>query len=299
MFLRFTLLISFCLAQFMGQCQSPADWWYFGDSAGIHFTPSGPVADANGAISTSEGCASISDNSGNLLFYTDGTSVYNNQHTVMPNGTGLLGNPSSTQSAIIVPRPGVNGQYFIFTVSGANSIGLNYSLVDMSLDGGLGDVVIAEKNIQMYLGVGENVCAVSHAIGNKFWILFHVQNSADLVAFEVSPSGVNLSPVISNTVETIQALVGSIKGSPDGNYIAFASQFTPQGKIKLMEFDNSTGQITSTLAWSSPLVTGPYGAEFSSNSKVLYISDGWGALGYSVVQYDISNYNLSSIEDKL
>lgn len=298
MHLRITLIISFCLAQFVGQCQSPADWWYFGDLAGIHFTPSGPVADTNGAISTNEGCASISDNGGNLLFYTDGTTVYNNQHSVMPNGTGLLGNPSSSQSAIIVPRPGIPSQYFIFTVSGFFPAEMNYSLVDMTLDGGLGDVVTAEKNILLFAGVGENVCAVSHANGNKFWILSHLQNSADIVAFEVSTSGVNLTPVISNTIESIDALVGSIKGSPDGNYIAYASEtgFGPLGKIKLMDFDNSTGQITSTLTWSSPFVTGPYGAEFSADSKLLYVSDGWGSTTNSIVQYDITNYNLAAIQ---
>jgi len=86
--------------------QSPADWWYFGAEAGVHFTTTGPVADTNGVLTTQEGCASVSSAQGDLLFYTDGTWVFNSLHDTMPNGVDLLGNASSTQSAVIVPYPG-------------------------------------------------------------------------------------------------------------------------------------------------------------------------------------------------
>ncbi len=284
-------MLSLCLAHYFSVCQSPADWWYFGQNAGVHFMPTGPVADTNGLLVTFEGCASISDQQGNLLFYTDGINVYNSIHDTMPNGQGLLGNPSSTQSAIIVPRPGISSQYFIFTVSTDIQVGLSYSLVDMTLDGGLGDVVVAMKNIQMLAGVGENVCAVNHSEGSKFWILSHLRLTDLIAAFEVSNGGVNLTPVMSNTLDTIEARVGSIKGSPDANYIAYASQVGIAGRIKLMTFDNSNGQITATISWSSSVLTGPYGAEFSDDSKVLYISDGWGGINNAVVQYDVSVFD--------
>src|SRR5690606_24228892 len=113
-----------------------------------------PIALTDGQLTQIEGCATIADSSGNLLFYTDGIDVYNANHTLMPNGTGLNGNPSSSQSAIIVPKPASENLFYIFTVDaegGPN--GLSYTLIDMNLEGGLGDVVLGNKNIQLHTPV--------------------------------------------------------------------------------------------------------------------------------------------------
>ncbi len=98
--------------------QLEASNWYFGFNAGLRFDPvSNTVTPlVNGQLSTNEGCASISDAQGNLLFYTDGITVYDRNHGVMQNGNGLLGDPSSTQSAIIIPKPQDSDIYYIFTV---------------------------------------------------------------------------------------------------------------------------------------------------------------------------------------
>ena len=79
--------------------QGEANIWYFGNNAGLNFNTNPPTPLTNGALSTSEGCASIADKSGALVFYTDGTTVWNTNHVPMPNGTGLYGNSSATQSA--------------------------------------------------------------------------------------------------------------------------------------------------------------------------------------------------------
>jgi hypothetical protein len=126
--------------------QQEAANWYFGENAGIRFdSAAGTVTAVNGGqLNTREGCSSISDANGNLLFYSDGTTVWNRNNVAMPNGTNLFGNSSSTQSAIIVAKPQDPDTYYIFTVDtafpqGSVDYGLNYSEVDMTLDGGLGD----------------------------------------------------------------------------------------------------------------------------------------------------------------
>ena len=150
--------------------QGEANVWYFGENAGLDFNSGTPVALTNGALVTNEGCASISDSVGNLLFYTDGVTVYNNNHTIMPNGNGLNGDSSSTHSAIIVPKPGNNDEYYIFTVDrGGQSDGLQYSQVNMNLDNGLGDVVSGMKNVFLVAPTTEKVTAIKK---NRFrWIL--------------------------------------------------------------------------------------------------------------------------------
>ena len=100
------LCLFITLLPIKASCQKQANVWYFGDHAGLDFKTGSPVALSNGALKTDEGCASISDTAGNILFYTDGITVYNKKDTSMPNGTGLNGHSSSTQSSIIIPVPG-------------------------------------------------------------------------------------------------------------------------------------------------------------------------------------------------
>src|SRR5438093_166854 len=100
---------------FLSQAQPHrSDNWYFGAYAGLNFSSGTPATLTNGALYTTEGCATISDSTGSLLFYTDGVTVWNRYHLMMPNGTNLHGDPSSTQSAIIVAKPGSNTQYYLF-----------------------------------------------------------------------------------------------------------------------------------------------------------------------------------------
>jgi hypothetical protein len=93
-----------------------SNFWYFGENAGVQFTKTGPIGLDDGKLKTEEGCASLSDSTGKLLFYTSGTELYNRNHEVMPNGKDLHGNWSSTQSGIAIPFPGTKDKYFVFTV---------------------------------------------------------------------------------------------------------------------------------------------------------------------------------------
>jgi urease alpha subunit len=102
--------------------QKEANIWYFGANAGLDFNSGTPVALLDGALDTIEGCATISDTDGNLLFYTDGITVFNKNHTIMLNGMGLNGDTSTTQSALIVPKPNDENTYYIFTVADAIKI---------------------------------------------------------------------------------------------------------------------------------------------------------------------------------
>jgi hypothetical protein len=95
-----------CLLALQVLAQNESQKWYFGSNAGLDFSTNPPTPLTNGMLNTIEGCATICDALGNLLFYTDGSTVYDQTHAVMANGTGLSGNSSSTQSAIIVKKPG-------------------------------------------------------------------------------------------------------------------------------------------------------------------------------------------------
>ncbi len=99
----------------------------------------------------------------------------------MPNGTGLLGHSSSIQSGIIVPSPDNTDTYFIFTAPYQTKGGLYYNFVDMTLDGGLGEVVT--KNILLNDIVTEKLTAVKHANGSGKWVLYHKYPANEYLAY--------------------------------------------------------------------------------------------------------------------
>lgn len=152
MFKRLIICILLLSTSLSVIAQKEAFYWYFGQKAGIRFQDDGsdPVAVLDGNISTNEGCATISDMEGNLLFYTDGVTVYNRNHEIMTGGDNLYGHASATQSGVIVPLPGSATRYYIFTVSALSAKdtkGFRYSIVDLS--NGLGSVI--DKNILLFL----------------------------------------------------------------------------------------------------------------------------------------------------
>ena len=95
--------------------QNQANIWYFGYNAGVDFNTSTPTPLLDSQIYTEEGCASIADANGDLLFYTDGTTVYNRIHKPLLNGTDLNGDISSTNSALIVQKHGDSNRYYLYS----------------------------------------------------------------------------------------------------------------------------------------------------------------------------------------
>lgn len=273
------------------KAQTPADWWYFGDSAGIHFTSSGPVSDTNGKVQTSEGVATISDQNGDLLFYTDGIQVYNANHIQMPNGDSLMGNGSSTQSAIIVPWPFDPDKYFVFTVQQLGGPeGLRYSLVDLTLDGGLGDVVSTIKNIPLHTPVREKVAAIAKANGSGYWVVSRSETSDSIFVYEITSTGLNLTPQtfeIGNTVSTFGGTVGYLKFSASGDLLASANY--SDASFELFKFNTLTGEVSDPL--EIPTTYSPYGIEFSPNESFVYS----GGIFGSIYQYELANWSVDSI----
>ena len=105
-----TISICFC---YSSQAQRQNNIWYFGNGAGLDFNSGKPIALKKGKLFTEEGCASVSNQSGQLLFYTNGVKVWDADHTVMEGGQSLAGGVSSTQSTIIVATPGDKTKYYI------------------------------------------------------------------------------------------------------------------------------------------------------------------------------------------
>jgi gliding motility-associated-like protein len=296
---KIALVIFFSFSE-IASAQKQNNEWRFGNR-GISFNTNPPSQILVAALNTTEGSASVADkNTGALLFYTDGVTVWNAQNQVMLNGTGLLGGSpallSSTTAAVIIPKPGSGNLYYIITVdegaSGSGTGGISYSVVDMSLEGGLGAVVLGEKNVFLFQTNSEKLEVVPAANGTDLWIV--TQNGSDFVSFRVTTSGIQTTPVQSTVSGNLPNSAGHLKVNRQYNVMAMGSFF--EAKLLLFNFNNATGEVSnrfaiplnSTISAYSPLI---YGVEFSPSGKFVYISN-----INSVFQYDISLGTQAAIE---
>ena len=275
--------------------------WLFGHNAGLDFNSGNPISFSGSQLDTLEGCSSIADENGALLFYTDGITVWDSAHTVMANGTGLGGNPSSSQSGLIVPNPNDPTIYYLFTV-GTNAVGtgspfpqnagFKYYTIDMSLNGGLGAVLptITDLSGAQSNSWTEKVTAVKTDSCDSYWAISLVSNT--FYSFLIDGSGVSTTPVISSVSNTTTDARGYLKVSPDGTKIVAANM---NSGTYLYDFDNTTGIVSNGNRLNINSEKG-YGVEFSLNSKKLYISTGNFTAGSTENLYQF-NLDLVDIND--
>ena len=278
--LLFTAQVSFA--------QGENNQWCFGNLSGLDFNSGSPVS-VSSQVNTTEGSSSIADASGNLLFYSDGITVWNKNHLPMPNGMGLNGGVSSTQSALIVQQPQTPSIYYVFTTAEAQgAAGFCYSIVDMTLQGGLGDVTT--KNFQLFTPSAEKVCATKHSNGIDIWVLGHEMGTNNFMAYLLTSAGLS-APVISScgTVYTSGGGVeiGYMKFSRNGANLAHAIRYLYT--YELDSFDVSTGIVSAPITFASTGGSICYGIEFSPNGNLLYTSDS------QTSQYDIQVHDSAAI----
>lgn len=268
--------LSFSFALFLlgmvAHAQPQTNNWFFTNN-GLSFASGDPMNIPGGQIIVMEGASAISDPNGNLLFYTDGITVWNKNHLIMQNGMGLAGGyGSSTQSCLIVPKSRDGKLFYIFTTDDeGGSRGFQYSEVDMSLAGGLG--AVTTKNMPLVSPCSEKVTAIRHCNKKDYWVITHKYGTDEYYAYLATENGVDPNPVISRTGRfipvTYATMAGAIKGSPDGKRIIAVH---PTIGAELSDFNNQTGIISNTTEIFNNDNSHHYGAEFSADSRMLYLA---------------------------
>jgi gliding motility-associated-like protein len=285
----------FSLISLAAQAQSEANVnnvWYFGDGAGLDFN-AGVVPDVleDGELDSFEGCASVSNTDGELLFYASSNTVYRSDHQVMTNGFDIYGSESTIQSVIIVPSPADDGIYYLFSLDTdyllGGYTGLSYSVIDMNQWGGFG-AVTEEKNIQLTdAPLFESLTAVKHANGTDVWVLTQLVDTLTFEAYLVTEDGIITTPVQSDASVTGGHWQGAMKVSPEGTKVAAVYSAVAQGQI--LDFNSFTGELSNgldlELGSGGVQDNAPYGVEFSPSGERLYISH----LDYGpITQYDLT-----------
>lgn len=262
-------LVYLCLFScFVGLGQKEASQWRFGALCGVNFLTNPPTSVNTGSIFTAEGCASMADAAGNLLFYTNGYLVWNAANAMMPNF--INGHNSSAQSSLIIHKSG--SQYYIFTTGAFGTGDFGYSIVDMSLAAGLGSVT---ASYSLSAGVAEKLTATRHCNGTDVWVMVHKMGSNAFEAYQAGPSGVNSTPVVSNigSVYAGNYYYGPAKFSPNGTKLATSvvdAQLTQPNYIELYDFNPATGLLSNSLTIGTFTSFAPGHVEFSPDGSKLF-----------------------------
>ncbi len=295
--MRVILIISLIISYSCAYTQSYNNNWVFGDSIGLNFSTGAPVIFNSGISQITEACAAISDENGNLLFYTNGHTVWNRINNIMPHGDSLdIGyftpeyGSSMTQGVLIAPMPDNDSLFYIIYIyhnvwGGGN--GLKYSVLNTHLNGGLGDIV--EKNILLSENnLTEKLQLVKHGNGRDWWLLALTKGEEEgdpinFVKFLITKYGID-GPFYQEYEDTYHESegtgqeVGYMKFSQQGNKICIAKG--TDGDI--YDFNRCTGEFTNyinidTIVANYPADRLVYGIEFSAEGKYCYVASADGS----------------------
>jgi len=286
------------------------------------------------------GASSYSDNNGNLLFSASSLYVHDRNFQAMPSSDGTQGGTflkvavgargKPSQSVLCIPYPGHDSLYILFHIYSSgindNQTPLYYSVINMKLRNGLGDVDRNQLNMPL-LG-GQNVAfkltAVHHCNKKDIWVIGHLSNSDKYYSLLVTSSGVSASPIYftGNFVNNGHVWLGfslnkqgCIKASAAGNRLAAA--VFGDDYIELLNFNNATGEGTdprqlhiqfnpadTVYTLGSQISYGAWGVDFSPSGNKLYVSSTYEARVYAlnpfytnIHQFDVTLPNVTQIQN--
>lgn len=263
--------------------------WVFGDSVGLNFNTNPPTVDTNRIIMSLESSASISDNNGNLLFYTGSytaNDLVNHNYfirsfndSIMFGSDTLLGNTTITQGLLVIPFPYDSSNYYVFHIMP----NLYYSIIDISLNNGLGEVI--SKNIFLKNGISEKLHAVKAANGEDWWIvgLCYISNLAYIYKYKIDSIGIHYKGEQYIGITPFASGAGQMIFSMNGDKIIFTGTFS---ESRIFSFDRCTGDISNEVFICPGICN--YGASFSVSGRYAYMS----SCSDSLFQFDLLAPNI-------
>ena len=289
-------------------CMEPANQegakWFFGGNAGLDFSNSPPSPITDGKVNTPEGTSSIANSKGVLLFYSDGTTIWDKDGAVMPcldpaNCKPLLGSKNSTQSVLIVPQPTCKGCEYLFNVFTTSDINgeklLTVSVVDMRKNGGKGAIV--DQNTTLQQPTTERIAAVQNKRDSTYWVISHDYGTNKFRIFHATTGGLTekSSPELGMAHDSLNKGEGYMKfSSPDSTggerQLAVIIPGPPTNYVELFKFNDSTGVLTYNKTINlGPAPPTAYGIEFSPSGEKMYVSfQGSGSSKSYLKQFDLT-----------
>jgi hypothetical protein len=263
--------------------------WHFGEHAALDFNYGDPISVSGSKINSFEGTSCISDKSGDLLFYTNGLRIWDATNTVMPNGSGLMGGSttSARNQALVIPRPNKPNQYYVFTVDeheNWHENGVRYSIVDMTLNGGLGDVTNV-KNVFLCATDSEELTAAYHNDGERAWLVIRTEYY-ELSTFLISSTGIELATTFSDDNNETAWSHGDFFNSGKRMILSWYKNYS--SGFVILDFDNVNGVFSNPLWLPKFQQASGKSLALSPDDSKLYVVMGFDPINYGLFQFDLS-----------
>ena len=254
--------------------------------------------------------ATICNQNGDFLFASNGCFIMDASGDTMQNGSGLnpglfansycsntTGLPMSGAN-LIIPFPGDSSKFVLFHQVGDFNNNLRaselfYTIVDMSLNGGLGGVIPSEKNsVAFTANLSWGISACKHGNGRDWWIVAFKDNTNLIYKVLFTPNGVlNVDSQLVNMPIPFPENAGQPTFSPDGTKLAYTSGWTNSPAfydVRIFSFDRCSGNLDSIGYIYNNNEVG-FALAFAPNSQYLYH-----ASGGKIHQVDTYSSNISS-----
>lgn len=214
---------------------------------GIKFSNSIPVSDME---------------TGNLRFIATKHAVYDNSFNPMPNGVFADYNMNFEKGVAIAPFIKDDNKYYYFTINYINELGFTYSVIDMNLNNGLGDIADNLKNIVLkgFEPSGSIPEIIDVIPGNNcnMWLII-ADNSDNLMeqklyAFNINEWGIDTIPKISTfTKKAKSEWFWDYYFAPNRDVLAYINyrnyngeNWEPGIEIKFLNFNIESGYFAQS-----------------------------------------------------
>jgi gliding motility-associated-like protein len=293
----YILACFFCMIMQQTHAQSKrANVWYVSNGIGYDFNFNPPRTSQSGAMSTANSSAAICDKNGVLQFYTDNETIWNRNHQILANGTGLYSCRWAQQGSVIVPLVSNPNQYYLvtcddlrypvyandpFVCGDINPVKyvLSLSLIDMSANNGNGHVLWKNKVIYGSGYVMSTIAAVKHANTKDTWLMTYDFDINRFVSLLLTDCGIQDTVVSPDLGVIVPFNKNPVTFSPKGNLFHIRTDYMlPERGSMMAHFDNSTGLASYPVFFRGENTQ----ACFTVDNRYLYQSAG-------MIRYDLSD----------
>ena len=314
-FMSWYFILAFC---WMAANAFSQNQWYFGNKAGMDFSAFHPLPITDVQLNAPEGVAVMTDSLGNLLFYSDGATVWNASHGVIRDG--LTGDPSATQAATIIPDKDIADEYFLVTIMGPSAPqgSSGFNIYKIRIRSGEAGTVVSDYATTMGAwgnvpNLSEKFTAVAFPYGTDktgYWFIMHEFNSNRFVKIKYDglfhiPEFQSVGSIHADGADddgTHRGAAGQMKVNDVRNKIALAVE---GGRFyEVFRFNAETGVLSNPMQVPAgdnqdkfAYLYGPYGVEFSPTGRYGFEAKyanflyGSNRIGGQVYQWDLANYD--------